>query len=77
MVDKWYKVQKLYNLIFSLVFLFNVLSDIYLFTFQMLSPFPVSPPETPYLIFNPIASMRVLTQPPTPASLPWHFLTLR
>jgi hypothetical protein len=33
---------------------------IYLFTFQMLSPFPISPLETPYP-----ASMRVLPHPPT------------
>ena len=33
---------------------------------QMLSPFLVSPPET----LSPPASMRVLTHPPTPASLP-------
>ena len=38
----------------------------------MLSPFLVSPLETPYPILPPLTSMRVLpplTQPP----LPWHF----
>jgi hypothetical protein len=43
----------------------------YLFTFQMLSSFLVSPPQTPYLIPPPTpASMRVLTHPPTPAHHP-------
>jgi hypothetical protein len=37
-----------------------------LFTFQILFPFPVSPPETPYPIPPPPASMQVLpTHPPT------------
>ena len=44
----------------------------YLFTFQMLSPFPVSPLEILYPILPPPASMRVF--PPT--SLPWHSPTL-
>jgi hypothetical protein len=40
----------------------------YLFTFQMISPFLVSPPQTPYHL-PPPASMRVLPHPPT---LPQH-----
>ena len=36
----------------------------------MLSPFPVSPPETPYPILPPPASMRVLPHPPTHFCLP-------
>jgi hypothetical protein len=36
-----------------------------LFTFQMLSPFLVPPPEAPYLILLPPCSMRVLLHPPT------------
>jgi len=38
----------------------------------MLSSFQVSPPQTPYPIPPPPASMRVLSHPPTPTSLPWH-----
>jgi hypothetical protein len=41
-----------------------------LFTFQMLSPFQASPPETPYPIPPPPASMRVLLYPPTHPLLP-------
>jgi hypothetical protein len=37
----------------------------YLFTFQMLSPFPVCPPQAPYPLLLPRASMRVLPHPPT------------
>jgi hypothetical protein len=45
-----------------------------LFTFQMISPFQVSPPEILYFIPAPHASMRVLPPPHplTPAFLPWH-----
>jgi hypothetical protein len=32
----------------------------YLFTFEMLSPISVSPPQDPYTLFPPPASMRVL-----------------
>ena len=42
----------------------------------MLSPFPVSPLETPYPILSPPPSMRVLTYPPCPTSPPWHSPTL-
>jgi hypothetical protein len=43
----------------------------------MLSPLLVSPLETPYPIFPPSASVRVLTTlPTTPSSLPWHLSTL-
>ena len=35
----------------------------------MLSPFLVSPLKTPY-------PLPLLNSPPTPASCPWHFLTL-
>ena len=42
----------------------------------MLSPFLVSPLETPYPILPSPASMRVFLHPLTPASLPWHSLTL-
>ena len=49
-----------------------------LFTFQRLSPFQVSPPETSYHITPPLASMRMLPPPPpTPTFLPWHSPTLR
>ena len=49
----------------------------YLFTFQMLFPFSVSPPETPYPILPPPASMRVLSHPHNhPTSPPWHCPTL-
>jgi hypothetical protein len=37
----------------------------HLFTFQMLPPFLISPPEPPYPILPPLASMRVLAHPPT------------
>jgi hypothetical protein len=51
-----------------------------LFTFQMLSPFLVFPPETPYPVLLPFASMRVFLyppiHPPTPASRPRHSPTL-
>jgi hypothetical protein len=62
-------------LLFFLLF-FNWIFS--LFVSQMLSPFPVSPLETPYSIpLTPTASMRVLPHPPlTPASLPWHSPTL-
>jgi hypothetical protein len=36
----------------------------YLFTFQMLHPFPVFPLKTPYPILPPPASTRVLPHPP-------------
>jgi len=48
-----------------------------LFTFQMLSPFPVSPQETP--ISRPLPLLLwgcSPTHPPTPASPPWHSPTL-
>ena len=42
----------------------------YLFTFQMLYPFLVSPPQVPYPLLLPAAFMRVLHSPtPTPASV--------
>jgi hypothetical protein len=44
-------------------FLFNWIFS--LFTFQMLSPFSISPPETPYFIPSPPASMRVFPHQPT------------
>ena len=43
----------------------------------MLSPFQVSPPETPYPQHPRPASMRVLPYPPIPIVPPWHSLTLR
>jgi len=60
-------------------FFFFFLSFYWIFsllTFQMLSPFSVSPLETPYHISPPPDSMRVLPQPLTPTSSPWHFPTL-
>ena len=61
----------------SLSFLFLVILLIYfwlfyLFTFEMLSPFPVSPLQTPHPISLPFASMRVLHPPthPPPTSTP-------
>jgi hypothetical protein len=41
----------------------------------MLSPFPVFPPETPYLILTPPASMRVFTHPllPPHPAIPLHW----
>jgi hypothetical protein len=48
----------------------------YLFTFQMLSTSLVAPPETPYPIPPPPASMRVCPHPPTPASPPSYSPTL-
>jgi hypothetical protein len=47
-----------------------------LFTFQMLSPFQVSPPEAPYPNHPLPALMRMLHYPPTPIFLPWHSPTL-
>jgi hypothetical protein len=41
----------------------------YLFTFQMLSPFPVSPLQPPYSIPSVPC---LLPYPPTPASPPYH-----
>ena len=56
----------LHNLIFMNGTLFILLNWIfYLFTFQMLSPFPVSPLQTPYPIPPYPASMRVLPHPST------------
>jgi hypothetical protein len=40
--------------------------------FQMLSTFLVTPPEIPYPIHTPPASMRVLSHQPTPPSQPWN-----
>jgi hypothetical protein len=54
-------------LLFFFFFLFFLLD--LLFTFQMFSPFQVSPEETPYPIPPPPASMKVLPYPPTPAFL--------
>ena len=54
----------------ELPFFFSfLLLDISLFTFQMLSPFPVSPPEPLYSIPLPPASMRVLPYPPSHSCL--------
>jgi hypothetical protein len=50
------------------LFFFNWI--FYLFTLQMLSSLPVSPPEIPYPIFPPTASMKVLPNPPTHSLLP-------
>jgi hypothetical protein len=36
-----------------------------LFILEILSPFPVPPPEIPYLFSPPLASMRVFPHPPT------------
>ena len=48
-----------------------------LFKFQMLSPFPVSPLETPYPVPIPLACMRVFPYPLTHSHLPpWHSPTL-
>jgi hypothetical protein len=55
--------------LFLLYWIFNV------FTFQILSPFPVSPWKPPSHPFFP-CSMRVFPHPPTPTSLPWHAPTL-
>jgi hypothetical protein len=52
-----------------LLYIFNWI--FYLFTFQMLSPFPGSPLETPYPVPPPPASMRVFPLPPT------HYYTLK
>ena len=52
----------------SLFFFFQIFS---LFTFQMLCPFLVSYPKTPYPILPPL-----LTNPTTPASLSSHSSTL-
>jgi hypothetical protein len=50
----------------DVLFLKNYLLAFSLFTFQMLSPFLVSPLKTPYPI-------PLLNNLPTPASLSWHF----
>ena len=42
----------------------------------MLSPFPVSPLETPYLILPLPTSMRMVPHRLTPATPPWHSSTL-
>ena len=43
----------------------------------MVCPFPISPPETPYPVFSPPASMRMCPlNLLTPTSLPSHFSTL-
>jgi hypothetical protein len=47
-------------------FLFDIL-----FTFQMVSPFLISPPKTPIP-----SLLSLLTNSPTPASLFWHSPTL-
>jgi hypothetical protein len=54
---------------------FNVFFNwlFYLFAFQMVSPFLVSPPQAPYPLLPPPASIRVLPRsPPNPASAPEH-----
>jgi hypothetical protein len=55
-------------------FCFNCL--LYLFTFQMLSPFNVFPLQISYPKPLSPASMMVLTHPPTPASQTWPSSTL-
>jgi hypothetical protein len=50
-------------------FCFNWL--FYLFTFQILSPFSVSPPQTPYPLLPPPASIKVFL--PCPHTLPPHW----
>jgi hypothetical protein len=65
------RVQRRVKHFFSFLFFFYWIFS--LFTFQMLSPFLVSPPETPCPIYLPPASMRVLpptTQPPSHPPLP-------
>jgi hypothetical protein len=50
---------------------------LYLFTFQMLSPFPVSLPLALYSLLPPPASMRVLPYPPTHPLLPlWPWVLI-
>jgi hypothetical protein len=60
--------------IYIFLFFYWILS---LFTFQMCSPFQVSPLETPYSIVPPPASMSVTPHPITPVFPPWHFSALR
>ena len=49
---------------FSFFFFYYIFSS---FTFQILSPFLVSPPKIPYLLPLPL-----LHNPLTPTSWPWH-----
>jgi hypothetical protein len=66
-------VERFLNIVMEIevIFLFFLSKNwlLYWFTFQMLSLFLVSPPETLYLILPP-ASMRVLTHLPTHSCLP-------
>ena len=60
-----------YFLIYNFYLIFS------LFTFQMLSPFLVSPLEIPYPILTPPASIRVFPHLTTHSCLPpWHSPTL-
>jgi hypothetical protein len=56
----------------KLRFILSLFGIFYVFTFQLLSPFPVSPLEHPYPISPSPAFMRVLPLPPIPTSPPWH-----
>ena len=51
-------------------YFFSFYSIFSLFTFQMLSPFQVSPPGNLHPIPSPPASMSMLPHPPTPAFCP-------
>ena len=63
-------------LLFSYMMIFlNFYWIFSLFTLQLLSPFPVSPPQILYPILPPTASMRVLSHTPSPhhPSIPLHW----
>ena len=66
---KW--IRKIYIFISLLWFTHNFYWIFYLFTFQMLLPFLVSPWKTPYPILPPPP------HPPTPTLPHWHSPTLR
>ena len=58
-----YPLSNLSSLFFF--FFLKIFIGYFLFTFQMLSPFQVSPLETRYPVTLPLASMRVLLHPST------------
>jgi hypothetical protein len=65
------RIYKNLELIISFFLIFTLFYWIfYLFTFQMLTAFPISHPEIPYPINLPLASMKVFPNPPTHSCLP-------
>jgi hypothetical protein len=59
------------SFLYLILYVFSFLLDIYLFTFQMISHFLISPLKITYSLTSPL-----ITNPHTPTSFSWHSPTL-